>query len=589
MTMTHEKIAAGGSFLLRRFAPEEIFTPEDFTAEQRMYAKTTRDFMDRDVIPISDRIEAKDYGCTVGLMKKAGELGLLMSDIPEEYGGLGLDKAATAIIAENLTGQGSIATTWGAHTGIGTLPIVYFASDEIKKEYLPGLADGTLIAAYCLTENSAGSDALSGRTRAVLSEDGMHYILNGSKQFITNGAIADTFIVFAKIDGERFTGFLCTREMEGLKIGPEEHKLGIRGSSTTTVILEDVKVPVENLLGEIGKGHKIAFNVLNVGRYKLGVTSIGTAKRVLAQALAYALERRQFGEAIAEFGMIREKLANIYVRTWAAEAAAYRTVGLVDAMIATGDHSTAHTIRSIEEYSVECAMMKVIGTECLDYTVDQNLQIHGGYGFCMEYPAELHYRDSRINRIFEGTNEINRLLIPGTLLKKTIDGEQPILKAALALHNSTGGDFEEEADILVAESRMAENLKKLALLVLGEAVRKFGPALEKRQMVLARCADLVMAAFVVGSAVLRVLKLAGAVGGERAVIQIAAAKITAEELTSSSEVWAREVMVSVAEGEELASMLQSARKLTARTPSDILGLKEEIAASMVSEERSPFA
>lgn len=575
--MSDEKIISGGNFLARGFSPEEVFTPEDLCPEQKMYAKTARDFMDREVIPASGRIEEKDYACLKALMKKAGELGLLMSDVPEEHGGLGLDKASTAVIAENLTGQGSFATTWGAHTGIGTLPLVYFASDGIKDKYLPALAEGKLIAAYCLTESSAGSDALSLRTKAVLSDDETHYTLNGTKQFITNGAIADTFVVFAKIDGRSLTGFLLSRDMEGLKIGPEEHKLGIRGSSTTTVILEDVKVPVENLLGEIGKGHKIAFNVLNVGRYKLGVTAIGAAKRAFAEGLAYALERKQFGVKIADFGMIREKIANIYIRTWAAEAAAYRTVGLIDKMIAGGGHSPGHTIRSIEEYSLECAMIKILGTECLDYVVDENLQIHGGYGFSSEYPAELHYRDSRINRIFEGTNEINRLLVSTTLLRKAASvPESPPAPKAGGLQ-------------LAGEAALVANLKKLALMALGAARERYGAEIADKQMLLSRCADLVISAFVAESALLRAEKIIAGKGREKAALEIAAARITCEEKTAFAETIALEAISAIAKDGELKGMVSGIRELTLRMPADILGMKEFIAERIISGARSPFA
>lgn len=588
-----EKISVpGGSFLVQKTAPEEVFTPEDFTSEQLMYGKTARDFVEKDVVPLSERIEAKDNEVTVRMMAKAGELGLLMSDIPEAYDGLGLDKASTAIITENLSGQGSFSVTYGAHSGIGTLPIVYYGNEETKKKYLPGLGNGTAIGAYCLTENTSGSDALSGRTKAVLSADGKYYTLNGTKQFITNGAFAHSFIVFAKVDGEHFTGFVCDKTMEGLKIGPEEHKLGIRGSSTTTVILEDVKVPVENLLGEIGKGHKIAFNILNIGRFKLGIATIGATKLVLKEALHYALERKQFGQKIADFGLIREKLANIYARTWAGEAAGYRMVGLIDNLINQGDHSAEYMLKSIEEYSVECAIMKVVGSEILDYAVDENVQIHGGYGFCSEYPAELHYRDSRINRIFEGTNEINRLLIPGMLLKKAMKGELPFLQAATKLQaelmDIPSFDMDEEEKLLGSELKMVENLKKITLFVAGTAAQKYGFALEKQQMVLARAADLAIGAYVSESAVLRALKLANKVGADKAALQIASARIVTEEYMCQADQSAREALAAMADGDALVTMLAALRRLTRRTPANTLALREVIAAKMVSDERTPF-
>ncbi|GAB4246532.1 MULTISPECIES: acyl-CoA dehydrogenase family protein [Deferrisoma] len=585
-----ETYVKGGSFLVRETTPDEVFTPEDFTSEQLQFAKTARDFIENEVIPRNDEIEEKKPGVVPELMRKAGELGLLMADVPEEYGGLGLDKASSALITENMSGQGSFSVAYGAHVGIGTLPIVYYGTEEQKKKYLPGLADGTTIGCYCLTEPTAGSDALSIRAKAVLSEDGKHYILNGTKQFITNGGFAQVFTVFAKVDGEHFTGFVLDKDTPGLKIGPEEHKMGIHGSSTTTVILEDAKVPVENVLGEVGKGHKIAFNILNIGRFKLGAGAVGSSKRALDHALAYALERKQFGRRLADFGAIREKLAEMYARTYAAESVVYRTVGLIDQLLAQSGGGHGETaLQAIEEYSVECAMVKVFGSEVLDYVVDETVQVYGGYGYCAEYPAERFYRDSRINRIFEGTNEINRLLVPGMLLRKAMKGEVPLFQAAKALQEELMGipslDIEADLELLAAERKIAANLKKICLFVAGVAAQKYGKALAEQQNVLLRLADLAIQAYAAESTVLRALKDAARRGEEKAALPIAAAKIVTEEAASIAEATAREALAAMEEGDTLMTMLAALRRLVRRTPANTVAARETIAAKLVEMER----
>ncbi|WP_025321817.1 acyl-CoA dehydrogenase family protein [Deferrisoma camini] len=585
-----ENYVKGGSFLVRETTPEEVFTPEDFTSEQLQFAKTARDFIDNEVIPRNDEIEEKKPGVVPELLRKAGELGLLMADVPEEYGGLGLDKASSALVTENMSGQGSFSVAFGAHVGIGTLPLVYYGTEELKKKYLPGLADGSLVGCYCLTEPTAGSDALSIRTKAVLSEDGKHYILNGTKQFITNGGFADVFTVFAKIDGEQFTGFVLDKDTPGLKIGPEEHKMGIHGSSTTTVIFEDAKVPVENVIGEIGKGHKIAFNILNIGRFKLGAGAVGSSKRSLEHALAYALERKQFGRRLAEFGAIREKLAEMYARTYAAESTVYRTVGLIDQLLSLsgGGHDEA-ALQAIEEYSVECAIVKVFGSEVLDYVVDQTVQTYGGYGYCAEYPAERFYRDSRINRIFEGTNEINRLLVPGMLLRKAMKGEVPLFQAAQALQEELMGipslDMDADLGLLDAEKRLVANLKKICLFVAGVAAQKFGKGLAEQQNVLLRIADLAIQAYAAESTVLRVLKDAATRGEDKLALPIAAARIVCEEAVTTAEATAREALAGIEEGDTLMTMLAALRRLVRRTPANLVAARETIATKLVEMER----
>jgi alkylation response protein AidB-like acyl-CoA dehydrogenase len=579
----------GGSFLVRETALDEVFTPEDFSAEQRMYAKTARDFVENEVLPVSDRIEAKEPGVSEALIRKAGELGLLMADVPQAYGGLSLDKASSALIMESLAGQGSFFVTYGANVGIGTLPIVYYGSNPTREKYLPGLADGSAIGCYCLTEPTAGSDALSIRTRATLSEDGTHYVLNGSKMWITNAGIAQVFTVFAKVDGEHFTGFVLDRDTTGLKVGPEEHKLGIVGSSTTSVTLEDARVPVENVLGEVGKGHKIAFNILNIGRFKLGAGCVGSCKHAMGHALTYALERKQFGKRLADFGLIREKLAEMFVRTYAAESSVYRTIGLIDQILEVAGASEGEAaLQSIEEYSVECALVKILGSEALDYVVDEMLQIYGGYGYSAEYPAERYYRDSRINRIFEGTNEINRLLVPGMLLRKAMKGEIPLFQAAKALQEELMGipsfGMDMDLGLLEAESRIVGNLKKICLFVAGVAAQKFGKELADQQAVLSRLADLALAAYASESTLLRARKDA-ARRGEAADIPVRVARVVCEQSMGRAEVLAREALAAIESGDTLATMLAGLRRLTRRSPADVVGLREAIAARLVELER----
>lgn len=590
--MSDVSYVKGGSFLVRDTAPGDIFTPEDLTPEQLQFAKTARDFVVNEAIPASDAIENKEFEVTRKLFRKAGELGLLMADVPEEYGGLGLDKASSALITENMSGQGSFSVMYGAHVGIGTLPIVYYGTPELKRKYLPGLADGSTVGCYCLTEPQAGSDALSGRTKAVLSADGTHYVLNGTKQFITNGGLAQVFIVFAKIDGEHFTGFVLDRDTPGLTVGPEEHKLGIRGSSTTTVILEDARVPAGNVLGEIGQGHKIAFNILNIGRFKLGAGCVGSCRFAIEHALAYALERKQFGKRLADFGLIREKLAEMVVRTYAAQSAVYRTVGLIDHLLASGGAHGEAALQSIEEYSVECAMVKVLGSEALDYVVDEAVQVFGGYGYCAEYPVERYYRDSRINRIFEGTNEINRMLVPGMLLRKAMKGEIPLFQAAKALQEELMGiptfDFEAEAGLLEAEAKLVANLKKIALFVAGVAAQKYGKALAEQQVVLSRLADLCIAAYTAESTLLRALKDAGKRGEAAAAVPVAIARIACEQAMSRVEGLAREALAAMESGDTLTTMLAALRRLLRRTPADTVALRDRIAAKLVEMERLAY-
>ncbi|GAB6062961.1 acyl-CoA dehydrogenase family protein [Deferrisoma palaeochoriense] len=573
-------LLAGGAFLLEHRDAAETFTPEDFTAEQRMMARTARTFMENEVLPVSDQLEGKDLDLLRRLLRKAGELGLLMADVPEDYGGLGLDKATSALIAENLSGQASFQITALVQTGIGSLPLVYYGTEAQKRRYLPGLADGSLLGCYALTEPTAGSDALAIRTRAVPSPDGRSYRLTGTKQFVTNARIADVLTVFAKVDGRHFTAFLVDRDAPGLTFGPDERKMGLHGATTCGVHLDEVVVPAENVLGEVGRGHKIAFNILNIGRFKLGAVAVGAAKRALEQALAYALERRQFGRRIAAFGAIREKLGEMYARIWAAEAAVYRTVGLIDALVARAGHGRGEGgLRSIEEYAIECALVKVLGTETLDFVADETVQCLGGYGYCAEYPVEAYYRDSRINRIYEGTNEINRILAPTLLKRRAGAGELPLerriaeVRAALGRGGLPGPGMAEGP--LVGGRRLVQGLKALALLVLGAGWDAGDQAVDLR------IADLALLALQAESAVLRAEKAVRANGEARAAIPLAAARLTVEQAVRRAASLAEETLVHLGDREALARLPGVLR----RDPADTLALREEIAGWLVERER----
>src|SRR5262244_1961089 len=501
---------SGGSFLLESRSPNEIFTPEDFSEQHRLTAQTAEEFAQNEILPNIEKMERKDFGVVRSLLKKAGDLGLSGVEIPEGYGGLEMDKVTAAVIADRIAGYAGFATTWGGHTGIGTLPIVYFGTEEQKKKYLPRLASGEIVGAYALSEASSGSDALNCRTRAQLSPDGKHYILNGEKMWITNAGFADLFTVFAKVDGEKFTAFLVEKTFSGFSIGGEEHKMGIRGSSTCPVILNDCKVPVENLLGEIGKGHIIAFNILNIGRFKLGAMCVGGARLSIENAVTYAKQRKAFSKVIADFGMVREKLAQMATLIYVGESMIYRTVGMMDTALAEVDKSAAdaakQTLKAIEEYAVECSIIKVWGSEMIDYVVDETVQIYGGYGFVEEYPAERAYRDARINRIFEGTNEINRLIITGFLLKRAMSGQLALMPAIKKLMDEvlSGPSMGDEIEGPLAEERkVIANAKKLGLFAAGAATQKYMATIQEQQEVMGAIADMTIETYAMESAVLR--------------------------------------------------------------------------------------
>lgn len=572
------KLVKGASFLVMDQAPEDVFTPEDFTPEHISCGKTAREFMANEVIPLAGRIEGKDFPLLRELLKKAGDLGLLMADIPEEFGGLALDKTSSAIIAENTAGQGAFQTIIGGQTGIGSLPIVYYGTPRLKAKYLPHIASGDKIGCYALSEPSAGTDALACRTKAVLSADGRHYVLNGTKQFITNAGFADIFIVFAKVDGKDFTGFLLERNTPGLSVGPEEHKMGLKGSSTTTLILDDALVPAENVLGQIGQGHKIAFNILNIGRFKIGAMSVGQSKLAISHALGYTLQRKQFGKRLADFGAIREKLAEMFTRTYATESITYRTVGFIDSILhASGDDHGEASLRSIEEYNLECAAVKISGSESLGFVVDEVVQCFGGYGYCSDYPVEGYYRDARIARIYEGTNEINRIIIANNLLRRFSKGELPenssLKNGNAPLPDNTGP--------LGVEQNLVTGLKALAIETLKAILENQNGDAAANQMVLMRLADIFTSVYLAESAMLRAQKDAVRRGEAGAAIPIAAAKIICETATASALDAAMRILIGIGRKDKIMSL----RALALRDPVDLISLREFIASELVNAER----
>ena len=584
-TASRAKIA-GGSFLLGEINLQDVFTPEDFTDEHRQIARTTEEFAQQEIVPNIDRIEHKDYQVTRDLIRKASEIGIATVDIPEEYGGSDMDKVSSAIIADHLSKSGSFSVSFGGHAGIGTLPIVYFGNREQKQKYLPRLASGEWIGAYALSESTSGSDALNTRTRAVLSADGRHYTLNGEKMWITNAAFADLYIVFAKVNGEQFTAFIVERTFPGLSVGGEEKKLGIRGSSTCPLILNDCQVPVENILGDIGKGHIIAFNILNIGRFKLGAGCVGGARNSLAGAIGYAKQRKAFGKSISEFGLIQEKLANMAIGVYVGESLSYRTVGMIDEALREVDKSSPDAPRDIrkgiEEYAVECSILKVWGTEMLDAVVDEVVQIYGGYGFVEEYPAERAYRDSRVNRIFEGTNEINRMIITGWLMKRARSGQLALLPAIKKLMDEVlGGSAAATATDgpLAAERALVTAAKKIALFVAGAASQKYMMALSDQQEVMGAIADIIIEAYAIDSAVLRTRKLAAA-HGESALPQ-AMTQVYIHCAMERIEASARKVIAAIAEGDTLRTQLAILKKLSKFQPYNTVALRRQIAARVL--------
>lgn len=570
----------GGSFLLCPMDPQDVFTPEDFTEEHRMITKMVNDFVTDKVLAFMEDLEAKKEGLIRELLEAAGELGLLGADISEEYDGMGLDKISSTLIAEGFGRSGSFAMTQGGQTGIGSLPIVLFGNAKQKKQYLPGFVSAEKIGAYALTEPGAGSDALAAKTKAVLDPDGQFYILNGSKQFITTAGMADVFIVYAKIDGEKFTAFIVDGNSDGLSTGAEEKKMGIKGSSTRTVVFEDVKVPVENLLFEVGRGHVVAFNVLNMGRQKLAANSVGHAKLALELSATYANERQQFKTPIANFGMIKEKLAEMAIRTYVIESMVYRTSGLLENILHSMDISGADggqlAAKGIEEYALECSINKVFATEALAYVVDEGVQIHGGYGFISEYPIERLYRDARIYRIFEGTNEINRILIPTTILRRVAKGDLDLKQAQETLKEqlNAGAITREGTKDLVQAS------KDIFLYTFGVALEKYGDSLLKQQEILSRLADLAMGAFAIESVWLRAQKALSTYGETGANLKNNLTEAFIYSQIGKLELIAKESLFALAEGESLQALELDLKKLVVYIPQNVIALRQKIAAAV---------
>ena len=575
---------SGGSFLLEERQTSEVFTPEDFSEQHQLIGQTTEQFAVNEILPNVEKIEHKEFQVTRDLLKKAGDLGLSGVEIPEGYGGLEMDKVTSAVIADHIAKYAGFATTWGGHSGIGTLPIVYFGTEEQKKKYLAKLAAGEIVGAYALSESTSGSDAMNCRARAELSKDGKHYILNGEKMWITNAGFADLFTVFAKVDGEKFSAFLVERNYPGFSVGAEEHKMGIRGSSTCAIILNDCKVPVENLLGEIGKGHVIAFNILNIGRFKLGAMCVGGARVSLENAVGYAKQRKAFNKVIADFGLIREKIANMAALIYVGESLVYRTVGMMDGALSEVDKSGAdamkETRKAIEEYAVECSIIKVWGSEMIDYVVDETMQIYAGYGFVEEYPAERAYRDARINRIFEGTNEINRLIITGFLLKRAMSGQLALMPAIKKLMDEvlSGPSMGEEIEGPLAEERkLVAQAKKLGLFAAGSATQKYMQAIQDQQEVMGAIADVTIETYAMESAVLRAQKLVEMKGEREASLAIAMTRVYLAQAMEKIESAAKRIIAAVAEGDMLRTQLAILRRLAKYEPFNTIELRQQIA------------
>lgn len=591
MEKTTNNIIKGGSFLVEDVEIARVITPEDFTDEQKMIAKTTEDYVQNEVVPVIENLEHHEFEHSVRLLKQAGELGLLAADVPEEYEGLGLDKISSALIAEKMSPAGGFSITHGAHVGIGSLPIVLFGNHEQKSQYLPKLASGEFIAAYALTEPGSGSDALGAKTTAKLNEAGTHYVLNGEKQWITNAGFADVFVVYAKIDGEKFTGFIVERSFPGVSVGPEEKKMGIKSSSTRTLILEDAQVPVENVLGEIGRGHIIAFNILNIGRYKLGVGTVGASKRAFELAVTYTNQRQQFKTKLSDFNLTKEKLATMASQIYASESLNYRTVGYFEdrlSQMSDEEQKDGKAIAgAIAEYAIECSIAKVFGSETLDYVADEAVQLHGGYGFMAEYEVERIYRDSRINRIFEGTNEINRMIVPGTFMKKALKGELPLLQVAQSLQGELLMMMPEEIgdEPLAQEKYLVKNAKKIGVLAAGAAAQAFGVKLDQEQEVLVNIANIANQLYAMESAVIRTEKAIARDGVEKSAQKLLYTQIFCQEAFAEIEKEAKETILASVEGDAGRMTLSALRKLTRNNPYNLIPKKREAAAKLIEAEK----
>jgi alkylation response protein AidB-like acyl-CoA dehydrogenase len=595
-TTLNRTAAKGGSFLLESPAPADVFTPADLTDDQKLIGQTAEEFVVKEVLPLVKDLENKKPGLMAQLVRKAAEVGLVSGGIPEEFGGAGLDKIATTVLTEKLSIYGGFAVTHGAHAGIGTLPIVYFGTEEQKKKYLPKLASAELIGAYCLSEPQAGSDAQNSLTRAELNKEGTHYILNGQKMWITNGGFADLYVVFAKVDGEKFTAFIVERAFPGCKPGNEEHKMGIHGSSTTPVFLENCKVPKENVLHEIGRGHIVAFNVLNAGRFTLGASAVGGSKHVLMISSKYTKERKAFGKQIGEFGLMKEKLAEMAIQLFAVESMVFRSAGNIDGAMSAAEAAgsadkVATTMKVLEEYAIESSIAKVYGSEMLDFVVDEAVQIFGGYGFHEDYPVCRAYRDSRVNRIFEGTNEINRMLIVQMLLKRAMGGSLPLIPAAMKLADEilAGPSFEDAPEgVLADEARIVANAKKIFLQAAGGSVQRFREKLAEEQELVAALANIVMEVYAMESCLLRAQKAAAAKGESAASVMIDAARVFIADAAERVDHEAKRALAAVHEGDMLTTQIAVLKRFGKRSAIDTIGLRRKVAAAVQSQDRYPF-
>jgi alkylation response protein AidB-like acyl-CoA dehydrogenase len=571
----------GGAWLIEE-ATEPIFTPERLSDEHRLIKQTADEFVNTEVRPALERLEQKDWALVRTLIQRSGELGLLGTDVPESLGGVELDKVSAIVVGESVGRVASFATTFGAQTGLAITPLLWFGSEELKAKYVPGLVSGGILGAYALSESGSGSDALGAKARATRQPDGS-FVLNGEKMWITNGGFADLFIVFAKVDGEQFTAFVVERSFPGVSSGQEEHKLGLHGSSTTPLLLQDVKVPASHVIGEVGRGHKVAFNVLNYGRFKLAAMCSGGARGAIGEATAYAAQRRQFGQPIATFGAIRHKLGEMTIREYAVESMLYRTAGLIDGTL-QGTHDSQETLAALEEFAIEASILKVAASEMLDFVLDENVQIHGGNGFVRDYPAERHYRDARVNRIFEGTNEINRLLIPGMLARRAVKGGLPLIPAARRLQDEilTPGLSEPAGDgPFENERRIVAALKKVALMVLGTAMQTYGDTLSEQQEVLSTAADVIIDVYAAESALLRAAQSSNE-------LQAAAATVFVNDAAGRVEIAARTALAAMSEGDTLRTLLAALRRVLKVTPVNTVALRRAVADAATAQKGYPF-
>src|ERR1700690_2017864 len=592
-TPVSQALNRGGAFLITDSAPEDVFTPADLTDDQRLIGQTAEEFVAKEVIPLIPDLELHKEGLIAGLLKKAGEIGLLGGGIPEAYGGSGLDKVSATVLAEKLAGYASFAVSHGAHAGIGTIPIVYFGTEDQKKKYLPKIASGELLSCYCLSEPQAGSDALASRTRAVLSADGKNWILNGQKMWITNGGFADVYIVFAKVDGEKFSCFIVERGTPGFVTGAEENKMGIRGSSTVPLFFDNSPVPKENLLHDIGRGHIVAFNTLNVGRFSLGAYCLGGAKNVLATSSKYSKERTAFGKRLCDFGLIKAKLGEMAIQIYAIESEVYRSAGMIEAAVSSpdaGNDKTKQAMQVLEEYAIESSISKVAGSEMVDYVVDEGVQIFGGYGFHEDYPVARAYRDSRVNRIFEGTNEINRMLIIQMLMKRATAGIVPLIPAAMKLAEEVlaGPSFEEApTGAFAEEERSLAQAKKIFLLAAGTALQKFRETLAEQQEIVASLANIAMDVYAMESSLRRAQK-ALAKRGESSSVMGDAARAFTYDAMDRIEKEARTALAATADGDTLVTQLAVLRRFAKHAPLDTIAIRRRVADAVLAQDRYPF-